>query len=59
MEETIFGWIDYGIFAILLSSSLLIGAYYGFFDRNGNATEYLFAGKKMSVLPISISVLSR
>lgn len=51
--------IDYGIFTLMLVLSSLIGIYYGFFAKTKQNTtdEYLFGGKQMTLLPISISLI--
>lgn len=55
-----FGIIDYVVFTLMLSTSALIGIYFGFFSKAKNTTEeYLRGGKKMQILPIAISLVAR
>lgn len=49
-----FTQIDYTIFFILLSCSLAIGIYFGFFsDDLKTADDYLVGGHRMKPLPIA------
>lgn len=54
-----FSAIDYGIFTIMLMLSSLIGLYYGFVakKKQNNTAEYLLGGKKMSIVPIAVSLI--
>lgn len=52
-----FGTADYVVFVGLLATSLVIGLFHAF-TGNRNPEEYLFGGRSMSVLPVSISLLS-
>lgn len=55
-----FGTIDYAVFIVLLSISLLIGIYFGFFGHGAdNTEEYLLGGKRMKTIPIAISLVAR
>lgn len=52
--------IDYGVLVLLLSLSLLIGIYFGFFSDNlKTAEDYLVGGHKMKSIPIAISLVAR
>lgn len=57
--QVTFSWIDYGLFLLMLSMSLLIGLYFGFCGHQDSADEYLLGGKKMSAIPIGISLVAR
>ncbi|XP_058797264.1 sodium-coupled monocarboxylate transporter 2-like [Phymastichus coffea] len=54
----VFGWLDYTIFGVLLSVSLLIGIYFGLFSKQDSTSEYLFGGKTMHYIPVAASILS-
>lgn len=59
-EQAYFDGIDYTIFIITLSCSLLIGIYFGFFsDDLKTAEDYMVGGRKMQVIPIAISLVAR
>lgn len=59
-EVSYFTGLDYSIFIVLLSSSLAIGIYFGFFsDELKTAEDYLVGGHKMRTIPIAISLVSR
>lgn len=52
--------IDYGVLVIILSLSLMIGIYFGFFSDNlKTAEDYLVGGHKMKSIPIAISLVAR
>ncbi|XP_064214139.1 sodium-coupled monocarboxylate transporter 2-like [Tribolium castaneum] len=52
-----FFWYDYLIFFIVLAISSGTGIYYGCFgSKQKTVKEYLLGGKKMSTLPIGVSV---
>lgn len=59
MELLVFGWIDYMLFGCLLGLSLLVGFYFGFCSKQNTTNEYLFGGKAMGYIPVSISLLAR
>lgn len=54
-----FSPIDYGIFALMLILSSLIGVYYGFCakKKQDNTAEYLLGDKEMSLIPIAVSLI--
>ncbi|XP_044262829.1 sodium-coupled monocarboxylate transporter 1-like [Tribolium madens] len=55
-----FFWYDYLIFFIVLAISSGTGIYYGCFgSKQRTVKEYLLGGKKMTALPIAISVAVR
>nr|XP_022901375.1 sodium-coupled monocarboxylate transporter 2-like [Onthophagus taurus] len=51
-----FTWYDYSFFTIMLAASALIGVYFGFYKKQETMKDYLFGGKNMGVLPISMSM---
>lgn len=52
--------IDYVIFCGLLSLSMGIGVYFGYFSKSEHTTEeYLLGGRKMKTIPIAISLIAR
>lgn len=52
--------LDYSIFIGLLSCSMAIGIFFGFFSKGlRTAEEYLVGGHKMKVIPIAVSLMSR
>jgi len=52
-----FNWVEYSVFCSMLLFSLLIGVYYGWFKKQDSVAEYLLGGKKMSVFPITLSLV--
>lgn len=59
-EVSYFTGIDYGVLAFILSFSLAIGIYFGFFsDKLKTAEDYLVGGHKMKAFPIAISLCAR
>lgn len=55
-----FTTIDYTVFISILSVSLAIGIYFGFFSDSLKTTEdYLVGGHKMKAIPIAISMVAR
>ncbi|GAB0091668.1 sodium-coupled monocarboxylate transporter 1 [Sergentomyia squamirostris] len=58
-----FGWPDYLVFACMLISCLLIGIYFGFVKKKPKkgteeADNYLVGGRKMSIVPIAMSLIA-
>ncbi|XP_026465203.1 sodium-coupled monocarboxylate transporter 1-like [Ctenocephalides felis] len=54
-----FGAADYSIFCLMLSLSLSIGVYFGFFGKGADSTdEYLLGGRQMKTIPIAISLVA-
>lgn len=59
-EVSYFTVFDYSIFILILSFSLAIGIYFGFFSNElKTAEDYLVGGHKMRTIPIAISLVSR
>lgn len=53
-----FYWYDYALFGFMLTCSVLIGVYFGFFDKKeSSADEYLFGGRTMKAIPIALSLV--
>ena len=53
-----FGWEEYVIFALMLLVSAAIGIFFWYKGQKNNA-EFLLGGRKMGVLPISLSLFAR
>lgn len=59
-ELAYFTGIDYVVLVILLSLSLAIGIYFGFFSKKlKTAEDYLVGGHQMKPFPIAISLVAR
>ena len=58
-EELInkFGWEEYFMLSLMLLVSTLIGVYFAWKGQKSNA-EYLLGGKRMGVLPMSMSLMA-
>lgn len=69
-----FDWPDYVVFLTMLAGSAAIGVYFGFVQKKSGrelvrtqtdrhvseeAQEYLMGGKKLSVIPVALSLLAR
>lgn len=55
-----FAAIDYFVFTIILSASMAIGIYFGFFSKSlKTAEDYLVGGHKMKTFPVAISLMAR
>lgn len=54
-----FSWPDYIIFVIMLAICFAIGIYFGFIDKATSSEDYLIGGRKMTVVPISLSLIAR
>ena len=57
--DNILHWADYLVFGVTLLFSVSIGIFYAVMERktSGSKTEeFLLAGRKMSVLPVSVSI---
>lgn len=56
-----FSSYDYVFFIFMLFLCIVIGVYFGFFEKREASVEmeYLMGGKKMSVFPISLSLIAR
>jgi len=58
-QENRFTAWDYVVFAVVLAISSAIGLYYGCTGNKQNSTsEFLMAGRSMSVLPVALSLLA-
>lgn len=58
-EVAYFTSVDYSVLVILLSFSLAIGIYFGFFSQKlKTAEDYLVGGHKMKSFPIAISLVA-
>lgn len=64
VEETLsslqhFGWSDYVVFALMLLLSGAIGVYFAFKKtKESTALEYLVGGRKLQMLPVSMSIVA-
>lgn len=60
IEGGTFTGFDYFLFILMLSVSMGIGIYFGFFDGKEKTTEeYLMGGRRMKTIPIAISLVAR
>lgn len=60
VDTSYFTFIDYCVFIVILSFSLVIGIYFGFFSDNlKTAEDYLVGAHQMKVVPIAISLVAR
>lgn len=58
--EPMFTGLDYCIFAIILSASMAIGIYFGFFSKSlKTAEDYLVGGHKLKTFPVAVSLMAR
>lgn len=59
-EDIHFTPYDYSFFGALLSFSVLIGIYYGFFSKHkqNSTQEYMLGGKTMKIIPVAISLIA-
>ncbi|CAG2109344.1 unnamed protein product, partial [Medioppia subpectinata] len=54
-----FGVVDYVVFIGMLMVSTIIGLYYAWKDRNNtDEDEFLRGGKRMSIFPVTISIMA-
>ena len=49
--------VDYVIFILVIAASLSIGVYYAIFKQNKTTSQYLMAGRNLSIIPTAISLL--
>ncbi|CAG0879584.1 unnamed protein product [Cyprideis torosa] len=56
--RSLFSWVDYLVFALLLAVSAAIGIFYGFFKKQ-DSEDFLMAGRSMSTFPMSMSLIAR
>lgn len=50
---------DYLVFLLMLIVCAGIGIYFGFVQKAASAEDYLVGGRKMTVIPISLSLIAR
>lgn len=50
---------DYLVFVLMLIVCAAIGIYFGFVQKAVSAEDYLVGGRKMTVIPISLSLIAR
>lgn len=56
----IFGVFDYIVFGLTLTSSTLIGLWFGCFSNSSKSTaEYLRGSQKLKIFPVAISLIAR
>uniref|UniRef100_A0A1B6D7G6 Sodium-dependent multivitamin transporter n=1 Tax=Clastoptera arizonana TaxID=38151 RepID=A0A1B6D7G6_9HEMI len=53
-----FNWVEYTVFCSMLGFSMLIGIYYGCYKQQNTVSEYLLGGKKMSIFPLTMSLVA-
>ncbi|KAK5642634.1 hypothetical protein RI129_008801 [Pyrocoelia pectoralis] len=54
-----FSWLDYVVFATMLSISGFIGVFFGCFGNKQNSSgEYLLGGKSLHIFPVSMSIIA-
>ncbi|XP_031347353.1 sodium-coupled monocarboxylate transporter 2-like [Photinus pyralis] len=58
MEYATFSIADYSLLAILLIVNCCIGLYFGFYKKQKTLDGYLFGGRKMATLPITLSLVT-
>ncbi|KAF5299820.1 hypothetical protein FQA39_LY11357 [Lamprigera yunnana] len=58
MAITLFTWIDYVIFILLTAIGCGLGLYFGLFGKQITVSDYLFGGKRMNWIPITLSLTS-
>lgn len=57
---SLFGWPEYCIFGVVVSLSMGIGIFYGFFNKKNETNEdFLVGGRSMSVFPVTLSLVCR
>lgn len=54
-----FSLADYIVFVLLLAVCAVIGIYFGFIDKAVSSEDYLVGGRKMTLIPISLSLIAR
>lgn len=58
-EKSTFHPVDFVVFLGVIGFSLGVGGYYAFVDRKKqSAQEYLMGGRKMPILPVTLSLLA-
>lgn len=55
-----FSWPDYILFVLMLLICVVIGIYFGFFEKKENTEdEYLVGGRNMPIIPVALSLVAR
>lgn len=56
----LFDWVEYTVFGLSLSISLVVGIYYGFIKKKGQNTVegYVLGQKEIKLLPMAMSLVS-
>ena len=55
-----FSWSDYTCFVMMLLVCIVIGIYFGFFEKKQNTEdEYLVGGRNMPIIPVAFSLVAR
>jgi len=58
-QENRFSALDYVVFGIILAIASAIGLFYGCTgNKQSSTSEFLLAGRSMSVLPVALSLLA-
>ncbi|XP_063227295.1 sodium-coupled monocarboxylate transporter 1-like [Bacillus rossius redtenbacheri] len=52
-----FSWVDHTMFALMLVVSTVVGVLIGVCGKQDTKVDYLLGGKKMSVIPIAVSLI--
>ncbi|KAI1292154.1 Sodium-coupled monocarboxylate transporter 1 [Halotydeus destructor] len=53
-----FGYVDYGVFLLLLVVSGAIGAYYAIWGKQKTAADFLLGNRSLGVFPVALSLFS-
>nr|CAD7402664.1 unnamed protein product [Timema cristinae] len=56
-EANQFSWLDHSVFAFMLVMSTVVGVLIGVCGKQDTKVDYLLGGKKMGILPISMSLI--
>lgn len=59
MEADTSSLLDYFLFILMLVSDAVVGIYYGFFNKQNTAQDYLLGDKQMNVWLVAMSQISR
>lgn len=55
-----FSWSDYACFVMMLLVCVVIGIYFGFFEKKEKTEdEYLVGGRQMPIIPVAFSLVAR
>lgn len=55
MEADTSSLLDYFLFILMLVSDAVVGIYYGFFNKQNTAQDYLLGDKQMNVWLVAMS----